>query len=178
MSQIGSNSAKSQIHKEVRTISVLKESFCDNPQGGQETKCFSKGIQEEQLVKVLYSPPPHKKAFLFSLFKSIPPPTQRGRTSGKFKQECKLRDVYRKTEIDCIKWQPVWSPGRSSTQTFPLRAKQPVFTFVPCMGCWDQESAFQWFIATGQPLGGLKAHFSLYLLPKQVVRSTSKGQGP
>jgi len=95
------------------------------------------------------------KRLFFPFFKSIPPPTQRGRTSGKFKQECKLRDVYRKTEIDCIKWQPVWSPGRSSTQTFPLRAKQLLFTFVPCMSCWDQESGFQWFMATGHsPLEG------------------------
>lgn len=99
--------------------------------------------------------PSSQKGFSFPFFKSIPPPTQRGRTSGKFKQECKLRDVYRKTEIDCIKWQPVWSPGRSSTQTFPLRAKQLLFTFVPCMSCWDQESGFQWFIATGHsPLEG------------------------
>lgn len=152
-------------------MSLLKESFCDTPQGGQETKCFSEDIQKEQLVKVLYSPPPHKKAFLFSLFKSIPPPTQRGKTSGKFKQKCKLRDVYRKTEIDCIKWHPVWLPGRHSIQTFPLRAKQPLFTCVPCMG-------FQWFIATEQPFVGPKAPFSLYLLPKQVVRSTLKWQDP
>lgn len=56
------------MHKEVRlmsVMSVLKETFCDNPQGGQETKCFSEDIQEEQLAKVLYSPPPHKNGFLF-----------------------------------------------------------------------------------------------------------------
>lgn len=110
--------------------------------------------------------PSSQKVLSFSPLKSIPPPTQRGRTSGKFKQECKLRDVYRKTEIDCIKWQPVWSPGRSSTQTFPLRAKQPLFTVIPCMGCWVQESDFQWLTATGQPLGGLRVHFSLSLLLK------------
>lgn len=162
MSQIGSNWAKSQMHKEVRLMSELKESFCDNPPGRQETKCFSEDIREEQLVKVLYSPPPHKKALVFSLFKSIPSPTQRSRTSGKFKQKCKLKAMYRKTEIDCIKWQPVWSPGKSSTQTFPPRAKQLLFTFVPCMGCWDrEESGFQWFIATEQPLGGPEAYFSL-----------------
>ena len=44
---------------------MLNECFYDNPQGSQETKCFSQDIQEEQPVKVLYSPPPHKKAFLF-----------------------------------------------------------------------------------------------------------------
>lgn len=52
------------MHKEVRLIPMLNECFYDNPQGSQETKCFSQDTQEEQPVKVLYSPPPHKKAFL------------------------------------------------------------------------------------------------------------------
>lgn len=150
-------------------MSVLNESFYDNPQGGQETKCFSEDIREEELVKVLYSPPPHKKPFFPPL--QIHSTTQRARTSGKFKQECKLRDVYRKTEIDCIKWQPVWSPGRSSNQTFPLRAKQLLFTFVPCMSCWDQQSGFWWFIATGHnPLEGWRptSHCTSYQIGGKI----------
>lgn len=67
--------------------------------------------------------PPLQRGLYFLPSKYILPPTQRSRPSGKFQQECKLRDVY-KTEIDFIKWPPVWSPGKHSTQTFPLWAKE------------------------------------------------------
>lgn len=54
----------------------------------------------------VFSPPPSQKDLSFLPSKSILPPTQGSKPSGKFQQECKLRDVY-KTEIDFIKWQPV-----------------------------------------------------------------------
>lgn len=91
---------------------------------------------------ILGPPLPSQRGLSFLPSKFILPPTQGSRPSGKFQQECKLRDVY-KTEINFIKWPPVWSPGRHSTQTFPLWAKECCLHSPLRMGCWDQESSFQ-----------------------------------
>lgn len=106
--------------------------------GGQ--KCFSQDIQEEQPVKVLYSPLLTKRLFFSPSSNPFHLP-HREVTSGKFKQECKLRDVYRKTEIDCIKWQPViaWKEINSNLST---ESKAASVYICPCMSCWDQELAF------------------------------------
>lgn len=124
--------------------SLVKESLQQRSKRQRDKNVWLKTPNSDAKRKfcILGPPLPSQRGLSFLPSKSILPPTQGSRPSGKFQQECKLRDVY-KTEINFIKWPPVWSPGRHSTQTFPLWAKECCLHLPLRMGCWDQESSFQ-----------------------------------
>lgn len=148
MSQIGSNSAKSQMHKEVRLIPMLNECFCDNPQGSQETKCFSQDIRRNSRWKSCILPS-SQKAFLSLLQIHSTSHTEAGLVASLSRNAnwgCVQEDRNRlyKMAARVIAWKEINSK--------PFHWEQSGFCFYICplhelLGSGIQ--AFQWFIATG-----------------------------